>query len=173
LDPRAARERRGLHGRSRGWSAGEELLVDLVHRCEVLHVGEEYRRLDHVAQREARRFEQRRDVLPHALGFGADPSAHHLTALGVDAHLTRGEEHAPPSGQLDELGGNVGTDRLGGTRACDRGLHGSHAHSTVTLFARLRGWSTSQPRRTAMWYASSWSGITLRMGVNIESVAGT
>jgi hypothetical protein len=24
-------------------------------------------------------------------------------------------------------------------------------YSTVTLFARLRGWSTSQPRRTAMW----------------------
>ena len=24
------------------------------------------------------------------------------------------------------------------------------AYSTVTLFARLRGWSTSQPRRTAM-----------------------
>ena len=25
------------------------------------------------------------------------------------------------------------------------------AYSTVTLFARFRGWSTSQPRRTAMW----------------------
>ena len=24
-------------------------------------------------------------------------------------------------------------------------------YSTVTDFARLRGWSTSQPRRTAMW----------------------
>ena len=24
-------------------------------------------------------------------------------------------------------------------------------YSTVTLLARLRGWSTSQPRRTAMW----------------------
>lgn len=24
-------------------------------------------------------------------------------------------------------------------------------YSTVTLFARLRGWSTSQPRRTAVW----------------------
>jgi hypothetical protein len=28
-------------------------------------------------------------------------------------------------------------------------------HSTVTLFAKFRGWSTSAPRRTAMWYASS------------------
>ena len=25
------------------------------------------------------------------------------------------------------------------------------AYSTVTLLARLRGWSTSQPRMTAMW----------------------
>jgi len=25
------------------------------------------------------------------------------------------------------------------------------AYSTVTLFARFRGWSTSHPRRTAMW----------------------
>lgn len=24
-------------------------------------------------------------------------------------------------------------------------------HSTVTLLARLRGWSTSQPRSTAIW----------------------
>ena len=24
-------------------------------------------------------------------------------------------------------------------------------HSTVTDFARLRGWSTSAPRKTAMW----------------------
>jgi hypothetical protein len=27
------------------------------------------------------------------------------------------------------------------------------AHSTVTVFARLRGWSTSAPRSTATWYA--------------------
>src|SRR5262249_55789163 len=32
----------------------------------------------------------------------------------------------------------------------------SAAHSTVTLFARLRGWSTSRPRATATWYARSW-----------------
>jgi hypothetical protein len=44
----------------------------------------------------------------------------------------------------------------------DEVLHLSHFHpttiaqeitiySTVTLFARFLGWSTSQPRRTAMW----------------------
>jgi hypothetical protein len=26
-----------------------------------------------------------------------------------------------------------------------------YPYSTVTLFARFRGWSTSAPRRTAMW----------------------
>src|SRR3990172_1215446 len=34
-------------------------------------------------------------------------------------------------------------------RPAPRGLY-----STVTLFARLRGWSTSQPRSLATWYAS-------------------
>src|SRR5439155_16121483 len=28
-------------------------------------------------------------------------------------------------------------------------------HSTVTVFARLRGWSTFRPRRRATWYARS------------------
>src|SRR2546422_3264604 len=44
-------------------------------------------------------------------------------------------------------------------------------HSTVTLLARLRGWSTSQPRSTAMWYARSWRGSTLISGIN-KSVDG-
>ena len=38
------------------------------------------------------------------------------------------------------------------------------SYSTVTLFARLRGWSTSQPRSLAMWYASSWSGTLTTTG---------
>ena len=37
-------------------------------------------------------------------------------------------------------------------------------HSTVTLFARLRGLSTSVPRAHAVWYASSCSGTTCRIG---------
>jgi hypothetical protein len=28
-------------------------------------------------------------------------------------------------------------------------------HSTVTVLARLRGWSTFRPRDRAMWYASN------------------
>ena len=42
---------------------------------------------------------------------------------------------------------------LGGEGAEERGtehpLTGSPGYSTVTDFARLRGWSTSRPRRTA------------------------
>ena len=37
-------------------------------------------------------------------------------------------------------------------------------YSTVTLFARLRGLSTSVPRAHAVWYASSCSGTTCRIG---------
>ncbi len=36
----------------------------------------------------------------------------------------------------------------------------SPIYSTVTVFARLRGWSTFRPRSRAMRYARSWSGIT-------------
>jgi hypothetical protein len=37
-------------------------------------------------------------------------------------------------------------------------------HSTVTLFARFLGLSTSVPLAQAVWYASSCSGTTCRMG---------
>jgi len=46
-------------------------------------------------------------------------------------------------------------------------------YSTVTLFARLRGLSTAQPRSTAAWYANSWSGTTFRMGWNGSGTSGT
>jgi hypothetical protein len=39
--------------------------------------------------------------------------------------------------------------------------------STVTLFAKLRGWSTLAPRSTAMWYASSCSGMLVRVDVSM------
>ena len=42
------------------------------------------------------------------------------------------------------------------------------AHSTVTDLARLRGWSTSVPRATAVWYANSWSGMIARTGLSIS-----
>lgn len=42
----------------------------------------------------------------------------------------------------------------------------SRSYSTVTLLARLRGLSTSVPRATAVWYASSCSGTACRMGLS-------
>ena len=50
---------------------------------------------------------------------------------------------------------------------CDasaRGCGDAGSYSTVTDLARLRGWSTSQPRRQAMWYASNCSGRDISNG---------
>src|SRR2546430_12200671 len=47
------------------------------------------------------------------------------------------------------------------------------AYSTVTLFARFLGWSTSQSRSRAMWYARSCSGIDQRIGVRSSDVGGS
>ncbi len=45
-------------------------------------------------------------------------------------------------------------------------------YSTVTLFARLRGWSTSQPRATAMARASICSGTLAVMAENASRTFG-
>ena len=46
-------------------------------------------------------------------------------------------------------------------------------YSTVTDFARLRGWSTSQPRSTAMARANSCRGTLVTMGENSSRTFGT
>ena len=48
----------------------------------------------------------------------------------------------------------------------DRMHAGSLSYSTVTLFAKFLGLSTSVPRAQAVWYASSCSGTTCRMGLS-------
>src|SRR5262249_54078784 len=45
-------------------------------------------------------------------------------------------------------------------------------HSTVTLLARLRGLSISQPRRRATWEASNLSGTTARSGWTTSGASG-
>src|SRR2546430_14028799 len=52
-------------------------------------------------------------------------------------------------------------------------LHNVSAHSTVTLFAKLRGRSTSHPRSTAIWYARSCSSSVVSTGDRSGAVAGT
>src|SRR6201999_2271676 len=46
-------------------------------------------------------------------------------------------------------------------------------YSTVTDFARLRGWSTSVPFSTATWYASICTGIAYRIGATNGSTSGS
>ena len=46
--------------------------VDLVHRRELVHVGQEHRRPDDVLEAGAAGFEQRRDVAHDLLGLGGD-----------------------------------------------------------------------------------------------------
>ena len=50
--------------------------------------------------------------------------------------------------------------------------HRSPCYSTVTDFARLRGWSTSQPRSTAMARANSCSGTLAVMALNASRTFG-
>ena len=45
-------------------------------------------------------------------------------------------------------------------------------HSTVTDFARFLGRSTSQPRKTAVWYAKSCKGTIEHRGVKISISSG-
>ena len=47
------------------------------------------------------------------------------------------------------------------------------SYSTVTVFARLRGWSTFSPRRRAIRYARSWSGTTASTAERNAGAFGT
>ena len=47
------------------------------------------------------------------------------------------------------------------------------SYSTVTDFARLRGWSTLRPFSTATWYAINCRGITESNGASGANVGGT
>ena len=71
--------------------------------------------------------------------------------LTADAQATQVSRRGSTSGRANSPTGAIVPPRSPACVSC---------YSTVTLFARLRGWSTSQPRRTAMWYASSCSGTT-------------
>ena len=59
-------------------------------------------------------------------------------------------------------------DAAPGTR-----VRGRADHSTVTVFAKFLGWSTSLPSMSAIWYASSCSGMTFTIGESSSSTFGT
>src|SRR6266567_8777124 len=61
--------------------------------------------------------------------------------------------------------------RWGGTNLASP--HGGEGrYSTVTLLARLRGWSTFWPSSTATWYANICSTTELRIAAAASSVRG-
>ena len=45
-------------------------------------------------------------------------------------------------------------------------------YSTVTDLARLRGWSTSFPLHTAIWYANNCNGMVVTKGSRHSNVSG-
>jgi hypothetical protein len=58
--------------------------------------------------------------------------------------------HTPSPNPLYGLGGGRG-GKQGLVRKWSLALPLAYFYSTVTLLARLRGWSTSVPRRSATW----------------------
>ena len=105
----------------------------------------------------------------------------HVAALAVGQHPAREALPEPLDGVRDpvdlddvdaELGRPLGDDARGDHRI-GRRARARHPYSTVTDFARLRGWSTSVPRATAVWYANSWSGITASAGDSASCVSAT
>ena len=131
---------------------------------------------------------------PHAPAVaveqGADAVAHLLGGLVGEGHGEHLVERRVPL--LDEVGDAMRDDarlaRAGAgenqQRAIDvldgaalLGIEGGEEvqplYSTVTLLARFLGWSTSQPRRTAMWYESSCSGTVITIGARKGDTAGT
>ena len=77
FDSRVARQPRRLDRRSRRVGFDEERPVDVVHRREIVHVGEKHRRAHHVRVGQSAAFEQRADVLEHPAGLGADVAVDH------------------------------------------------------------------------------------------------
>jgi hypothetical protein len=75
---------------------------------------------------------------------------HGLALLGVESLENRFGKHVRI---VSSSRRQLASRRGGVRRLVDRAtaLNGSRGHSTVTLFARLRGWSTSVPFCTATW----------------------
>src|SRR5665811_1945565 len=91
LDEEPARQGRHLDGRARGLRVADILAIDGVHRCEVVHVGDEDRRLGDVGISEADVTEHRADV------------AHDLVSLLRDATFNGGVTE-----QTDQIMRNIG-----------------------------------------------------------------
>src|SRR5450631_353780 len=109
--------------------------------------------------------------------------AHQRAAFGI-LEIVRLDADGPQLGGVaaveahERRGGHPNRFSAKGRRALaltrHRGFGAAESgYSTVTVLARLRGWSTSLPSMSAIWYASNCSGMTLTMGESSSSTRGT
>ena len=107
------------------------------------------------------------DVFAELKRLPAAPDAHEaLERAGRAFVLTNGGRDGG-QGLLEHAGLSRLVERVFGVdEVQDR-------YSTVTVFARLRGWSTFRPRRRAIRYASSCNGTTARAACRNAGDFGT
>ena len=110
----------------------------------------------------------------HRLGPAADVALFRFGQHALrEARPKRAERGADPV-DPDDVDAELGRAGRHAAREARRlGVGHRRPYSTVTDLARLRGWSTSVPRATAMWYANSWSGMMARTGLSVSCVSGT
>ena len=82
--------RQGLDGHSRtgGIRLSEELRIDGVHICEVVHIGQKYRRLHNVSHCETSLFKNCLDVGERLARLLFDASLYKNSSSGIDGNLT-------------------------------------------------------------------------------------
>src|SRR5215207_2799982 len=89
LDARVARQARGLHGRARRRLLRKELRVSLVHRREVVHVGQKDGRLDDARETRTGGLKHFREVAQDLRGLLADAALDEPPRRGVCRNLPR------------------------------------------------------------------------------------
>src|SRR5690606_16133854 len=107
---------------------------------------------------------RRREVVSARLAEGEERIGH-LGADHVPSGVLRSSRAAPVAIEPGHGIDRTSLKRLAQHVELRLGLLDRLVHSTVTLLARLRGWSTSVPMKTAVWYASSWTGTVARIGI--------
>ena len=95
LDARVARQTRGLNGRARRPVLAERARVNLVHRGEIIHVGQIDGRLHHVFKSRPGRLQHFRQVKQDLFGLFRDPARDELSGRRIERNLARGEDVIP------------------------------------------------------------------------------
>ena len=92
LDAHVARKPRDLHGCPRRRRIEDKATVDLVHRDEIIQIGEKHGRADDVFEAAAGGLEQRADVSHDTIGLTADIAVHDRARCRVDRDLAGDEK---------------------------------------------------------------------------------